>query len=249
MCFPWSRRAAAVAIRPSTRSSASMTCQCPPSPTWRAVPMNVDIPETDLSSFRARNRLRAARNPMWGIPRLARTVGRVQATVNPNDTSVSGDCQGRGRVRPMMPMNRAGRTAQTREPRVGRCGPSQRTFAEPRRPNRSASRFPALGAQPARLGQDCVWSWQEQSDRRPRHRVERGEGGRAEGRGEGLPGDGVRQSNRSRPTASSTAPSSTAAAVADAIRRVFENKAFKSKGVAASLSGQRRHRQEDHASR
>jgi len=40
---------------------------------------------------------------------------------------------------------------------------------------------------------DCVWSWQEQSDCRPRHRVERREGGRTEGSGEGLSGDGVRQ--------------------------------------------------------
>ena len=55
--------------------------------------------------------------------------------------------------------------------------------------------------------------------------------------GQGLQGDGVRASSRCRPTASSTARSSTARAVADAIRRLFENKAFKTKDVAASLSG------------
>ena len=54
---------------------------------------------------------------------------------------------------------------------------------------------------------------------------------------QGLSGRRRSAASRSRPTASSTAPSSTAAAVADAIRRLFENKAFKTKEVAASLSG------------
>ena len=48
-----------------------------------------------------------------------------------------------------------------------------------------------------------------------------------------------------RPTASSTAPSSTARAVADAIRRLFDEPQHQDQGRRRLAVGQRRHRQED----
>src|SRR5207244_4369602 len=48
LCLPWSSRAATVATRPSTRPSASMTCQLVFPAACSAVAMNVDIPQTPL---------------------------------------------------------------------------------------------------------------------------------------------------------------------------------------------------------
>ena len=73
--------------------------------------------------------------------------------------------------------------------------------------------------------------------RRPRHRLERRQGGRAEAGRQGLQG---RRPSRIEPVPPDSIVDGAiidGAAVADAIRRVFENKAFKTKDVAASLSG------------
>src|SRR5437899_12984966 len=67
LCLPCSSRAAAVATRPSTRPSASMTCQLVFRAACSALAMNVDIPQTPL---RVRNLWVTRR---WG-PDVRRTL-------------------------------------------------------------------------------------------------------------------------------------------------------------------------------
>ena len=83
------------------------------------------------------------------------------------------------------------------------------------------------------------------SSRRARHRLECRQGGRTQAVRQGLQGHRGRHRAGSRPTAIVDGAIIDGGAVAEAIRRVFERKAFKTKDVAASLSGQRGHRQED----
>ena len=86
-------------------------------------------------------------------------------------------------------------------------------------------------------GLDIAGVSQSEIPGRSGHRLERRQSGRAEAGRQGLQGRGVRQRSRCRPTASSTARSSTAASVAEAIRRLFDGRGIKTKDVAASLSG------------
>ena len=82
------------------------------------------------------------------------------------------------------------------------------------------------------------------SRRRPRHRVERRQGRRAQGRRQGLQGHRLR--------AKPVPPDSIVdgaiidgAAVADAIRRLFDSAGIQDQGGRGLALGQRRHRQED----
>src|SRR5581483_8768897 len=93
LCLPCSRRAASVAIRPRTLPSASMTCQRLSAAALVALAMNVDIPDKPFRISRT-----DVRDFPPGRALLARaTVGQVQATVNPNHTHLSGECQANGR--------------------------------------------------------------------------------------------------------------------------------------------------------
>src|SRR5262245_44002326 len=76
-------------MRPSTWPSASITCQRPAF-ACSAVAINVDIPETPL------RRKPPERTVVKFTALMGHPVRQVQATVNPNHTSVSGDCQAFG---------------------------------------------------------------------------------------------------------------------------------------------------------